>query len=90
MHEFDRAAIMWHYYTVTTNNHHIIHRTNKYTPLIYCRHVIGFLVLNSRYTDTKEPGVNATEPGVNAKEPGVNSKEPGNLHATIATRSPSS
>jgi hypothetical protein len=40
-------------------------------------------LLNSRYTDTKEPGVNATEPG-------VNDKKPGNLHATIATRSLSS
>jgi hypothetical protein len=40
-------------------------------------------VLNSRYTDTKESGVNGIEPGVNATEPG-------NLHATIATRSPSS
>jgi hypothetical protein len=47
-------------------------------------------VLNSRYTDTKEPGVNATEPGVNATEPGVNDTEPGNVHATIATRSHSS
>jgi hypothetical protein len=40
-------------------------------------------MLNSRYTDTKKPGVNATEPG-------VNDTEPGNPHATIATRSPSS
>jgi hypothetical protein len=52
-------------------------------PLAKSAHDSGEGVLNSRYTDTKEPGVNATEPGVNATEPGIQ-------HATIATRSPSS